>query len=89
MFLAISNDKIRQILLQNIKLKNIKYIGNLVDEDMFPMQSLPHDEKTFLIVAANSFYKQYSMLIKTFDELKRITDKNFKLIIAGYNANNG
>ena len=89
MFLAISNDKIRQILLQNIKLKNIKYIGNLVDEDMFPMQSLPHDEKTFLIVAANSFYKQYSMLIKTFDELKRITDKNFKLIIAGYNANKG
>ena len=89
LFLAISNDKIRQVLLQNIKLKNIKYIGNLVDEKMFPFEPVSHAQKTFLIVAANSFYKQYSMLIKTFDELKKLCNKEFKLIIAGYNANKG
>lgn len=89
LFLAISNDKIRQVLLQNIHLSNIQYIGNLVDETMFPFQPAKHEIKTFTIVAANSFYKQYSMLIKIFNELKKITDKNFKLIIAGYNANKG
>jgi glycosyltransferase involved in cell wall biosynthesis len=89
LFLAISNDKIRQVLLQNIHLKNIKYIGNLVDETMFQMQPAAHDKKTFLIVAANSFYKQYKMFIKVFDELKSITQKPFKVIVAGYNANKG
>ncbi len=89
LFLAISNDKIRQVLLQNIHLKNIKYIGNLVDETMFSMLPTPHDEKTFLIVAANSFYKQYEMFIKVFDELKSITQIPFKVIVAGYNANKG
>ena len=89
LFLAISNDKIRQVLLQNIHLKNIKYIGNLVDETMFKMQPVAHDTKTFLIVAANSFYKQYDMFIKVFNELKSITQKPFKVIVAGYNANKG
>ncbi len=88
-FLAISNDKIRQVLLQNIHLKNIKYIGNLVDETKFPCEPISHDTKTFVIVAANSFYKQFGLFIQIFNELKSITQIPFKVIVAGYNANKG
>ena len=34
-FFAIGKDKIRQIMLQDIKPKRIAYIGNMVDEDKF------------------------------------------------------
>ena len=69
LFLAISNDKIRQVLLQNIHLKNIKYIGNLVDETKFPCEPISHDTKTFVIVAANSFYKQFGLFIQIFNKI--------------------
>lgn len=94
LFLAISNDKIRQVLLQNIKLKNIKYIGNLVDETIFSAkQIVPVNKtekvKTFIIVAANSFYKNYDMFIKVFNRLSQITNIPFKTMVVGYNANKG
>ena len=91
LFLAISNDKIRQVLLQNIKLKNIKYIGNLVDETAFTAKPSDKTEKikTFIIVAANSFYKNYDMFIKVFNRLCQITDTPFKTMVVGYKANKG
>lgn len=88
-FLAISNDKIRQILMQNIKLPNITYIGNFVNETKFTYNPKIHDEKTFLIVASHSFYKNYDLFIKTVNRLTEISSKPFKVIIAGYGANKG
>lgn len=89
MFLAISNDKIRQILMQNIKLKSIEYIGNMIDDEKFKNEPLPHDHKTFLIVAAHSFYKNYDLFLKTMEDLRNIATKPFRVIIAGYGANKG
>ena len=89
LFLAISNDKIKQIKMQNVKLKNIKYVGNLVDENVFTYKNNNNDIKTFITVGANSFYKNYDMLIKTLDRLCEISDKNFRLIVVGYDANKG
>lgn len=90
LFLAISYDKIRQVLLQNIQLRQIAYIGNLVDDGVFKKNLERQGEiKTFVIVAAHSFYKQYSMFIKVFNELCLITQVPFKVIVAGYNATKG
>lgn len=88
-FLAISNDKIRQILMQNIKLKNIVYIGNIIDEEKFKCEPQSHDDKTFLIVASHSFYKNYDLFIKAMNRLTELATKPFKVIIAGYGANKG
>lgn len=87
-FLAISNDKIRQVLLQNVKVKPI-WVGNLCDESQFKLTTEKHEIPTFLIVAANSFYKNYDLFIKSMEELKRIALKDFNIIIAGYNSNKG
>ncbi len=88
-FLAISNDKVRQILMQNIKLKNITYIGNIIDEEKFKYEPVSHGDKTFLIVASHSFYKNYDLFIKAMNRLTEIASKPFKVIIAGYGANKG
>ena len=89
LFLAISNDKIRQVLLQNIKPKRIEYLCNLVDESMFKPKIKNEGEKTFITVAANSFYKNYDMFINVFNRLKELTDIPFKVMVVGYNANKG
>lgn len=88
-FFAISNDKIRQILLQNVKLQKICYVGNLVDETLFKYEPIEHSHKTFLIVAAYSFYKNYDMFIDTMNLLYKKATKEFRIIIAGYAANKG
>jgi len=87
--LVISKDKVRQILLQNIKIKNWNYVGNLVDETMFPFEPVEHEKVTFVIVAANSFYKNYDMFIKTMDILSEICEKDFSVVVAGFGANKG
>lgn len=87
-FLAISSDKVRQVMLQNIKIEP-HYVWNLCDETKFSISEEKHEVKTFLIVAANSFYKNLSLFIKTMEELKKIASKDFKIILAGYNANKG
>lgn len=87
-FLAISNDKIRQVLLQNVKVNPI-WVGNLCDESQFKLTTEKHVVPTLLIVAANSFYKNYDLFIKSMEELKRLALKEFKIIIAGYNSNKG
>ncbi len=87
-FLAISSDKVRQVMLQNVKITP-HYVWNLCDESKFSVSKEIHDVKTFLIVAANSFYKNLSLFIKTMEELKKIASKDFKIILAGYNANKG
>ncbi len=88
LFLAISNDKIRQIMLQNLKIKPW-YVGNLVDDSRFTNSPIEHADKTFLIVAANSFYKNYDLFIQSMEYLLSITNHKFKIIIAGYGANKG
>lgn len=89
LFLAISNDKIRQILMQNVKLPKIWYVGNMVDESKFVYKPSNNEIKTFITVGANVFYKNYGLLIDTFNRLEEITDIPFKVIILGYQANKG
>lgn len=89
-FLAISNDKIRQLLLQNIKLPKTIYIGNLIDETKLQYNDKRENvEKTLLIVAAHSFYKNYDMFIQVMNRLVDITDVFFRVMIVGYAANKG
>ena len=54
-FLAISNDKIRQVMLQNIKLRKICYVGNFIDEDIFQYNPIKHGT-THVI----GYYDQYT-----------------------------
>lgn len=88
-FLAISYDKIRQVLLQNVRPKRIAYVGNMVDEGQFTLGEGSGREKTFVIVAAHSFYKNYPLFIEVFERLVEITNVPFKVMIVGYNANKG
>lgn len=89
LFLAISSDKIRQIMMQNIKLPKIWYVGNMVDDSKFTYRPSGNEVKTFITVGANVFYKNYGMLIDTFNRLTEMTDVPFKLIVLGYQANKG
>ena len=89
LFMAISNDKVRQILMQNVKLPKIWYVGNMVDESKFVYKPSNNKVKTFITVGANVFYKNYGLLIDTFNKLKEITDIPFKVIVLGYQANKG
>jgi len=90
LFLAISNDKVRQMMLQNIKLPPIVYMGNLIDEQQFTIQKNKKDDiKTITIVASNSFYKNFDMFIDVMERLTKIADKPFKVLVAGYGANKG
>lgn len=88
-FLAISKDKIRQVMLQNIKLKRIECTGNLIDETKFCYEPIAHETKTLLIVAACSYFKNYDMFIETISKLAGKTSSDFKVVIAGYGANKG
>lgn len=89
MFLAISNDKIRQLMMQNIKLPETCYIGNLIDEDGLLINRNNNEVKTFIIVAAHSFYKNYDLFISVMNRLTVITEQDFKVMIVGYGANKG
>lgn len=89
MFLAISNDKIRQLLLQNIKLPKTIYIGNLIDETKLQLKQNNNIVKTFIIVAAHAFYKNYNLFIAVMERLIEITDYDFRVMIVGYGANKG
>jgi len=90
-FLAISYDKIRQIMIQNVRLPQVFYVGNMVDESQFSLRPEPPagHVKTFVIVAANSFYKNYELFIRVMDRLTEITDIPFRVRIVGYAANKG
>lgn len=89
-FLAIGVDKIRQLMMLNLRLPPIQYIGNLINEDQFQLAPFRGDHiKSLMIVAANSFYKNYDMFIRVMEKLKAITDVPFKVYIVGYSANKG
>lgn len=88
-FIAISQDKIRQVLLQNIKLPKTYLISNFVNESQFQLSQKNSGIKTFIIVAANSFYKNYDLLIAVMDKLIDITEVPFKIMIVGYASNKG
>ena len=89
-FFAISNDKIRQLMLQNIKLPKTIHLGNMVDETKFTILNKTKPKtKTFIIVAANSYYKNLDMFINVFNRLCEITEKEFRVLIVGYGANKG
>ena len=90
LFLAISYDKIRQVLLQNIKLENIQMIPNMVDEEQFcPVTKDDSDKKTLLITAAHSFFKNYDLFVKIMNRLVEITNVSFRVMIVGYGVSNG
>ena len=89
LFLAISNDKIRQLMLQNIHLPKTRYIGNLVDDTRFTLQKSNNSIKTFIIVASHSYYKNYDLFIKVMNRLAEISKTDFRVMIVGYGANKG
>lgn len=90
LLLLISYDKARQLLMQNLNLPPIRYIGNLVDETRFTIGSKrASKEKTILTVGANSFYKNYGLFCKVMEKLCEITDQHFRILVAGYAANKG
>lgn len=89
LFLAISRDKIRQLMILNIQLPRTVYIGNLIQEDMLPLLQKNHSVKTLLIMAAHSFYKNYGMFIRVMDRLTQITKTPFRILIVGYASNKG
>ena len=86
-FFAIGKDKIRQILLQNIKLKRIAYIGNLIDETQFAYNPISHRYPTLIIIAAYSYFKNYDMFFETISKLDSKTKTDYRVIVAGYGAN--
>lgn len=88
-FLAISYDKIRQVWLQNIKLRKYFYIGNMVQESQFHLRKGNNAEKTFITVAAHSFYKNYDLFIRIMNRLTELAKIPFKVMIVGYAANKG
>ena len=89
LFIAISYDKIRQVLMQDIHPKKIVYVGNMVNEEQFSLNKRNNKIKTFIMVAANSFYKNYPLFIDVFNRLTEITEIPFRVIIVGYGANKG
>ena len=89
LFLAISQDKIRQVMMQNVHLRRIVYVGNMVDETQFALAPHQNEVKTFIIVAANSFFKNYDLFIAIMNRLAEITEVPFKVMIVGYAANKG
>lgn len=90
LFLAISQDKIRQLLLQNLRLPKTVYIGNLIDETQLTIVPKPEGHvPTLLIVAAHSFFKNYGLFIRVMNRLTEITDVAFRVMIVGYASNKG
>lgn len=87
LLLAISYDKLRQIMMQGIRIPEYVYVGNMVDDTHFQYLPKKHEIKTFMIVAAHVFYKNYDMLIDIMNRLKNKTKVPFRLMIVGYNAN--
>lgn len=91
-FLAISRDKMRQLMMQDIRLPRTVYIGNLVDENLFTLRETDtpaRGSRTLLAVGAHSFYKNYDLLIRVLNRLTEITEAPFRVLIAGYGANRG
>ena len=89
MFLAISNDKIRQLMLLNICLPKTRYIGNMVDETRFVQKRTNHIIKTLIIVASHTYYKNYELFIDVMNRLVEISKVDFRVMIVGYGANKG
>lgn len=87
LLLAISFDKLRQIMMQDIKLPQYVYVGNMVDETQFVYKESGNVIKTFVMVGAHVFYKNYDMLIRIMSRLKQITSIPFRIMIVGYNSN--
>jgi glycosyltransferase involved in cell wall biosynthesis len=83
--LAVSYDKARQILMQNIDCKPI-VVGNMVNETIFkPSKKIKKkNEFTILIVALYNFYKDYDTFFHAIAYLRQITDSKFKVKIVGY-----
>lgn len=81
--LAVSIDKARQILMQNIMCNPI-VIGNMVDENIFSISDCKPEIFTILIVAANNFYKDYNTFLHAISYLKKIATAPFKVKIVGY-----
>ena len=67
----------------------INYIGNLIDEERLFARERHNQVKTFVIVAAHSFYKNYDLFIAVMNRLTEITAIPFKVMIVGYGANKG
>ena len=90
LYLAISHDKIRQMMLQNIRLPKTVYIGNLIDETALTIGDREKTHvPTLLIVAAHSFYKNYDLFVQVMNRLTEITAAAFKVLIVGYASNKG
>lgn len=82
--LAVSHDKARQILMQDISCSPI-VVGNLVDEELFQIKEKPRNKDfTILIVAANNFYKDYQTFFRAMNHLRNTLHQSFQIYIVGY-----
>lgn len=84
-FISISNDKTRQILMQNINIHPY-LVGNMIDEDKFQPVHRSGNAHVFtiLIVAAYNFYKDYETFLSAMKLLKKIVSIPFEVNIVGY-----
>ncbi len=89
LLLLISYDKLRQIMMQDIHVSRFAYVGNMVEPDKFTYQTSNNDVKTFIMVGAHVFYKNYQLLIEVMLRLKQMTSIPFRLLLVGYGANEG
>ena len=85
-FISISNDKTRQILMQDIDIHPY-LVGNMINEDLFyPIRNRTENHVfIILIVAAYNFYKDYATFFSTIKFLRTITQHPFHVNIVGYN----
>ena len=75
----------------------VEYVGlshDIMEEFKYSWLSayinpIEHDYPTLLIVGAYSYFKNYDMFIDTINKLTKLTNRNFKVIVAGYGANKG
>lgn len=89
LFLAISYEKLRQVMMLGIRPKKVMYIGNMVDDTKFVLKKSNNKIKTLLAVGANVFYKNYEMLFEVINRVKKLSNTPFNLLIVGYGANEG
>lgn len=84
-FISISNDKTRQILMQNININPV-LIGNMIDGNSFFIKNNNKQNRKFtiLITAAYNFYKDYPTFFSAIKLLSTITESSFKVLIVGF-----
>jgi len=82
--LVVSQDKSRQILMQDLSCQPV-VVGNLVDESQFQLRTqVSRGAKNLLAVASYNFYKDYPTLLRAFSILETRTTVPFRITLVGF-----